>query len=113
MGASIMSETQYDRLESLIMSMRDDLAKVKTDVAVIKESVKDYPEKVELVTQHDKSIDLLKQDCAFIKTNCKSIQDQKDVKTVHPGALKLGIIVGGIVSLINVIFTLLITYLGK
>lgn len=108
-----MSETQYDRLESLIMSMKDDLAKVKTDVAVIKESVKDYPEKVELVTQHDKAIELLKQDCLHIKSNCTTIQAQKDIKTVQPGALKLGIIVGGIVSLINVIFTLLITYLGK
>lgn len=97
-----MSETQYDRLESLIMSMRDDLSAVKTDIEVIKASVRDYPDKVNLVNNHETEIKLIKQ-------NCNAIQELKKLNKIQPSAIKTGIIVGVIVSIVSAIITIVVT----
>jgi len=104
-GIVSMSETQYERLESLIMSMKDDLSAVKTDVEVIKTSVKDYPQKVEMVIQHDTDIKLIKQ-------RCLDVQSAKEKKVVQPGAIKTGIIVGVCVGTLISIVNLIIAYLS-
>jgi prophage DNA circulation protein len=107
----IMSETQYDRLENLIISIKDDLATVKTDVEVIKTSVKDYPNIVSNVTKHETEIQLLKKDCEHIKGNCTQIQDFKKQNKSQPGAVKTGIIVGVIVATVSGIIGIVVNML--
>ena len=106
-----MSETQYDRLENLIISIKDDLATVKTDVEVIKANVRDYPYIVGKVNRHEIDVELLKQDCAVIKHNCTQIQDLKKQQSAQPGAVKTGIIVGVVVASISGIIGLAVNLL--
>jgi len=98
-GGFIMSETQYDRLESLIMSMKDDMATVKTDIEVIKASVKDYPDKVNMVNNHETELKLIRQ-------NCNAIQELKKLNKMQPSAIKTGIVVGVIVSVVGALVTI-------
>ena len=107
----IMSETQYDRLENLIISIKDDLATVKTDVEVIKANVKDYPVVVSTVGSHETAIKLLQKDCDTIKGNCTQIQEYKKHTKSQPGAVKTGIIVGVIVATVSGIIGIVVNML--
>jgi ppGpp synthetase/RelA/SpoT-type nucleotidyltranferase len=119
----IMSEQQYDRLETLMQSVKDSLAAFKTemkvdigalrtDVEVIRSCIKDYDEIVEKVNKQDKDIELLKTDCTHIKSNCVQIQELKRQQKAQPGAVKTGIIVGGVVAVIGGIISIIINLLS-
>lgn len=107
-----MSEPQYDRLENLIISIKDDLATVKTDVEVIKANVKDYPVVVSTVGSHETAIKLLQKDCDQIKGNCTQIQEFKKQNKSQPCAVKTGIIVGVIVAVVSGIIGLIVNLLA-
>ena len=111
MGASIMSETQYQRLENLILAIKDDLGTVKTDVEVIKTTMKDYQEKAPMVARHDTAIELLKTDCEHIKANCTQIQQIKKDMKAQPDAVKTGVMVGSIIAIISGAISLVVNLL--
>jgi hypothetical protein len=103
-GGIIMSETQYDRLT-------EQIAGIASDMSMIKERLLKYPDNIDMLQSHDKKIGLLEQSCSNMKENCAKIQNQKETKTVQPGAIKTGIIVGIVVGVFISLVNLAINYL--
>ncbi len=85
--------SEYEKISEKIDQMAIDLA-------TIKERLVDYSNNKAKIAEHSKLIDIIYRRCA-------AIQAEKSEKSVQPGALKtgiiIGIIVGAAVGIINVV----------